>query len=299
MELTFLGTSCMVPTKERNVSSFYLSFRNEGILFDCGEGTQRQMNIVGIKRTSVTRILLSHWHGDHVSGLIGLIQTLGNEENTPTLHVYGPQETKLRMAHLFNTCIFGNKIDIIVHEVHPKQLEKIEDCAEFEIWAAPLNHSIPCIGYIFVEKDRHNIDKKKMNILGIKEGPHVAELKAGKSIVYNKKKIYPKDMLITIPGKRVAYIADTAVCKSTMDLANHADILVCESTYSHTHQEKAEKYCHLTATQAAQIASQSDAKKLYLTHFSQRYGGINQIEEDAKAIFPNSICARDFLRVTI
>ncbi len=299
MELTFLGTSCMVPTKHRNVSGMFLQFRDQGILFDCGEGTQRQMNIAGIKRTSVTRILLSHWHGDHVSGLIGLIQTLGHEENGPTLHIYGPAQTKQRMSHLFNTCIFGNKVDIVVHEMDPVKLERIEDQEEFEIFAAPLDHEVPCIGYRFVEKDRHNIDKDKMQILGLRSGPHMAQLKEGKSVVVNKKKISPKDIITVIKGRSLAYVPDTVLCKGAMDLAEDADLLVSEATYGHDEEEKADKHFHLTARQAAQLASQSGAKKLFLTHFSQRYADVSKIEDDAKMVFPNTICAQDFMRINV
>ena len=123
MEITFLGTSCMVPTKERNVSGIFLRFKSEGILFDCGEGTQRQMNIAGLKRTTVNKILISHWHGDHVSGIIGLIQTLGNDlanlgQEAPVIKVFGPKETKTRIDHMMQTCIFDSKVDLVVEEQH-------------------------------------------------------------------------------------------------------------------------------------------------------------------------------------
>ena len=125
MEITFLGTSCMVPTKDRNVTGIFLDYKGKGILIDCGEGTQRQMNIAGINRNSVSYILLSHWHGDHVSGLIGLIQTIGNQnaqnEDVPVLHIFGPRETEERIEHMLKTCIFdSNKMRLEIHELHPK-----------------------------------------------------------------------------------------------------------------------------------------------------------------------------------
>lgn len=294
-----MGTSCMVPTKQRNVSGLFLQWKDEGVLFDCGEGTQRQMNIAGIKRTSVTRILISHWHGDHVSGLIGLIQTLGHEENAPKLHVYGPKETKMRLGHLFHTCIFGNNVDITVHEIDIKKLGKIEDQEEFEIWAAPMDHDIPCVGYSFVEKDRHNIDKDKMKELGLKPGPHMADLKDGKAITIGKKKIHPKDIITVIKGRRFTVIPDTAECKGAFDLCEDADMVVCEATYGHDEEEKARKHFHMTSRQAAQLASQTNAKQLFLTHFSQRYSDMSKVEDDAKMIFPNTVCAQDFMKVKI
>ncbi|MFQ5475351.1 MAG: MBL fold metallo-hydrolase, partial [Candidatus Nanoarchaeia archaeon] len=121
MQITFLGTSSMVPTKERNVSGIFLEYRGEGILLDCGEGTQRQMNMTGIKRTSVKKVLLSHWHGDHVSGLIGLIQTLGNAEENARLMIFGPKGTKKRMEHMMNCAAFENKVELVIEELDPRE----------------------------------------------------------------------------------------------------------------------------------------------------------------------------------
>ena len=150
MQLTFLGTSSMVPTKERNVPSVFLQFKDQGILFDCGEGTQRQMNIAGIKRTNVTKILISHWHGDHVAGLIGLLQTLGNEEELPRLEIYGPKDTKKRMAYLLRSCFFDVAVDLHVKDLKGKKLTRFFENEDFAIECAELEHKIPCMGYVFI-----------------------------------------------------------------------------------------------------------------------------------------------------
>ena len=160
MQITFLGTSCMVPTKERNVSGIFLSYKTEGILFDCGEGTQRQMNICGIKRTRVTKIFISHWHGDHVSGIIGLIQTMGNNENPPILKIYGPEGTKERMHYLLKSCIFDQRMDLQINEIDiKKDIKKIYEDDNFYIEAGKLSHKIHCIGYSFFEEDKIRINK--------------------------------------------------------------------------------------------------------------------------------------------
>src|SRR3989344_2060090 len=275
MEITFLGTGAMVPTKERNVSAIFLSYDTYGLLFDCGEGTQRQMNIAGINRNKVTHIFLSHWHGDHVSGLIGLIQTLGNQtaqnEERKKIHIFGPKETEMRMEHLLRTCIFDNKLVMEVHEITPKKNELINilDRDEFYIEAASLDHSIPCIGYRLTEKDTRKIDMKKAQVLGLKPGPLIGRLQQGVEVEFQGKKI-SAGMISTIKkGKKLGITMDTAPCKGAQLLAEDTDLFICEASYASAIEEKAEDYKHMTAKQAALIAANSNVKKLILTHLSQ------------------------------
>lgn len=299
MQITFLGTSCMVPTKERNVSSVFLGFKAEGILFDCGEGTQRQMNIAGIKRTNVTKILISHWHGDHVSGIIGLLQTMGNDEAPPKVEIFGPPGTMTHMKSIMEACIFEARVDLKVNELDPSDVEKCFEDDDFIIECAPLDHTTPCLGFAFTEKDRRKIKMAYLEKIGVREGPHLKKLQAGESIVYKGKKIDVNDATSVEKGKKIAYIMDTRPCSTAVDLARNADILICESAYAHDLQEKAISYRHLTAQEAAEMASNADVKKLYLTHFSQRYKTIQQIKEDASMIFPNVVCAEDFMKVNV
>lgn len=299
MKLTFLGTSAQVPTKDRNVAGVFLKYKTQGILFDCGEGTQRQMNIAGINRLDVTKILLSHWHGDHSIGIIGLLQTIGSTEKPVKVEIFGPKETKKRMEHLFNAFIFDNKVELIIKDLNPKAKTKFYETDEYYLECAPLSHKTPCIGFTFVEKDRQNINKAAMKKYEIPEGPHMKKLKQGKTITINGKKIEPKQIIKITKGRKIAYIADTRPCKACYDLAQDADILIAESTYISNLKDKAEKYKHLTAQEAAQIASTANAKKLYLTHFSQRYKSTQEIEEDARVIFDQSFCARDFLKIKL
>ncbi len=299
MELTFLGTSCMVPTKERNVAGTFLSYKNEGILFDCGEGTQRQMNITGIKRSAVTKILVTHWHGDHVSGLIGLIQTLSNQERPPTIEVYGPKGTNERIGHMLKAVVFENKVDLRTKELSPKTTEKFYENKDFCLECARMNHSTPCLAYAFIEKDKLNIDKLKLKKYGIKEGPYLAKLKEGETINYEGKEITPEMVTNPIKGRKICYITDTRPNANCHKLAHDSDILICDGTFTHELIEKAEKYNHLTAREAAQIASQSNAKALYLTHFSQRYKSTQEIEDDARNVFDKSYCAKDFMKINL
>jgi ribonuclease Z len=301
IEITFLGTSAMVPTKERNVTGIFLRYKNEGILLDCGEGTQRQMNIAGINRNSVTKILVSHWHGDHVSGIVGLLQTMGNKEKNPKIAIYGPKGTKEHVKHMMGMVIFDVQVELEVHELVPKKNEILTalETDDYVVECSAIDHKIPCIGYSFIEKDRLNIDVDKQKKLGVKDGPHLRKLKEGKTIKYKGKEIKPEDVTYVVEGKKITYIADTAACENAAKLAKEADVMISESAYAANLQEKADEYKHLTAKDAAMLASQADVKKLILTHFSQRYKTVEEIEEDAKTIFPETACAFDFMKIKV
>lgn len=299
MEMVFLGTSSMVPTKERNASSIFMKFEADGILFDCGEGTQRQMNIAGINRNDVNTIFISHWHGDHVGGLIGLLQTLSNGTDEKTIRLFGPVGTKEHFEHMLKMCVFENRVDVVVKELKPEEDEEIValDKPLYKVTAVALDHSTPCIGYSFYIKDKRRADKKKMDDLGLPEGPHIQDLIDGKAITHKGKKIHPEDATYVVEGKKISFIWDTAECPGCDVLAAGADLLVSEATHLDEISERAKKYKHLTALQAAQIASRNGVKKLYLTHFSQRYKTVEEIESEAKMIFPETICAFDFLKI--
>lgn len=300
MQITMLGTSCMVPTKDRNVAGVHLSYKAEGILFDCGEGTQRQMNICGIKRSGVTKICVSHWHGDHVSGIIGLIQTMGNSvDTTPILDVYGPIGTKLRMKHIMQSCIFENKVDIRIHEMNPKGVERFFETEDYALECAPMKHSVPCIAYSFIVKDKLNVDPTLLEKHGIKPGKHLADIKAGKTITYEGKTFTPEMLTHLVEGKKVTYVTDTRPNRFCAEVAEGADILIIDATYVSTLGDKAEQYSHLTARESASIASQAGVKKLVLTHFSQRYKNTQDIEEDARVVFDNVVCAKDFMKIRL
>ncbi|MBW2993128.1 ribonuclease Z [Candidatus Woesearchaeota archaeon] len=296
MKITFLGTSCAVPTKERNPTSFFLEYRGEGILFECGEGTQRQLKIAGIKPTRVTRILISHWHGDHVLGLAGLIDTLGFLNYNKTLHIYGPRETKKRLASLLESTVDELRIALDVKEIGEG---RFYDGRWFELESSKLEHKHPTLGYAFIEKYRRRIDVKYVKKLGIPMGPLLGKLQEGKQISYKGRKISVKDATYVVKGKKIAYVADTLPCKGAYDIAKDADLLVAESTYISKDKEKAREYYHMTAQDAAQIANKSNAKKLLLVHISARYKNVQEIEQDARDIFDNSFAAKDFMKVDV
>ncbi len=296
IELTFLGTTCMVPTKDRNHQGLFLRYKNEGLLFDCGEGIQRQFKIAGIKLTKVTRILISHWHGDHVLGLPGFIQSMAASDYEGTLEIYGPIGIKARMKSMMETFLFDRTLPLKVTEVKDGT---IIDTKEFSISCGNLEHGIPTLGYTFIEKDRRRIKMPELKKLGVPEGPHIATLQEGKDIVYEGKKVKSTDTTYLVKGKKVTILSDTFVCKACYDLAKDADLLVCEASFTSEHEEKATEYKHMTAEQAGLLASRSEVTRLVLTHFSPRYKDVSVIEDDAKKVFENVTLAYDFLKMKV
>lgn len=296
MKITFLGTSCMMPTKERNPSAVFLEFKSDGVLFDCGEGTQRQMKIAGISLAKVTKICISHWHGDHVLGLPGLLLTVASLELNKSVNVYGPPGSKKAINTLFGSIELETKLRIKVHEIKQGVFFENDD---FLLECAPMKHPAPCIGFAFVEKDRRRIKIKVIKKLGIPEGPLLGKLQRGKSVEWKGKKVSPEDTTTIVKGRKVTFITDTIMTKNCFSLAKDADLLIIDSTYSSKLKDKAEERGHLTALEAGQIASQSNVKKAILTHFSARYKDTDELEEEARTVFDNVLCAHDFMRVKL
>ncbi len=296
MEIVFLGTGSMVPTKERNHSALLLSYKDEGILFDCGEGTQRQLKMAGLNLNKITKILISHWHGDHVLGLPGLVQTMGSLGYEGTLEIYGPKGTKKRMESMGDVFLFEDGVDVKVEDVNKTRFFAGK---EFALEALPLEHTTSCLGYSFIENDKRRIKKELLKKKGVAEGPLVGKLQEGQSVKINGKTIAPDEVSIIEKGKKVTYIADTKLCSNAIKLSENADILICESTYANDLEEKASLYKHLTAGQAGFIANKAGVKKLVLTHFSQRYKDLEQIKEDAKTVFSNITCANDLMKISL
>lgn len=297
MEATFLGTSCMIPTKERNLFSVFIRHETEGALVDCGEGTQRQFKQADMNLTKITRILITHWHGDHVLGLPGLVQTLGASHYNGTLNIYGPKGTKKFFENLKKSFHFDIRIEVKVHDITKNGLVFENNVIRIE--AEKLEHGVPCLGYKIIEPDKRRINMKKAKDLGLNEGPLLGQLQEGKSVMLKGKKINPDDVSNIIVGRKVAIVVDTVICNGAKKLANDVDLLIAESTYTSDLEEKGEEYGHMTAQQAAKLAQMANVKDLILTHFSQRYKTSDVILEDAKKVFPNVRCAYDLMNVRL
>lgn len=296
MKLTILGTAAMVPTKDRNHAAVLLEYKGTSVLFDCGEGTQRQFSIAGLKITKVKVVCLSHFHGDHVLGVPGLVQSLAQNNVGEPITILGPQHTTSFLKNMLAGMYSDHVVPYKVIEITKDTTTKFD---EFSIRSAPLKHGVPCVGFTFIEHDRRRINTAKQKKLNIPDGPHLGMLQDGKTVTFRGKKLTPDELTYLVQGKRVAYITDTEICDNCYVLAEDADVLISEATHASDLAEKAEKYKHLTAKDAGLIASKSGVKKLVLTHFSGRYKTTQEIQDDVGVVFDNVVCAHDFLKMTV
>ncbi len=297
MEITILGTSSMIPTKDRNHTSIFLSHKGEGILMDCGEGTQRQMKLAGIRPSKIKKILISHWHGDHTLGLPGLLQTMAGTAYEGTVKIFGPSGTKEHFEHMMKA--FPGDLRTLTYEIKEVEDGKIYDGSDIIIKSYKLDHNIPCVGYRIEEKDRRRINVNYVKKIGIGEGPLMGKLQKGENVKFKGKEIKANDATYIVKGKIVGYIADTNLCANMSKIAKDCDVLISESTYEEKEKEKALEYDHLTSVNGAEIASNNNVKKLVLIHFSQRYKTVDKIEEEARTIFPETVCGYDFMKIKV
>jgi ribonuclease Z len=306
LQITFLGTSSGVPTRSRNVSSVALRLpqRAEVWLFDCGEGTQHQVLRSDLKISQITRIFITHMHGDHIYGLMGLLASCGLAGNPSRIDIYGPPKLDdyLRACGRYSQTHFSYPVK--VHTVKPGLVFEDE---EFSVSCAPLTHRVPAFGYRVAEKDKPGrFDVDRAMAMGIPSGPIYGKLKRGEVITLPDGRIVNGADLCgeTQVGRKFAYCTDTIYCDAAVELAQDADVVVHEATFSHQDAELAYQRLHSTSTMAAQVALGAQAKQLIMTHFSPRYTPGNPIVLDdllaeAKAIFPNTLMAHDFFTYEI
>lgn len=289
--LVILGSSSQVPTRFRNHGAYLLRWNNEGFLFDPGEGTQRQFIYANIAPTCISRIFISHFHGDHCLGLGSILMRLNLDKVPHAVHCYYPGKFKEHFDRLRFGTVYHNTLKVIEHPIFEDGV--VEERDGFRIEAAQLCHGIENFGWRITESDQRKYDKEKLAQSKIR-GPLVKELEQAGHIVIDGQKILLEDVSYIRKGDTFSYVVDTKKCKNAEELAKGATLLLCESTYLHQHKDLAESHHHLTAKQAAEIAKKSHAKKLVLTHFSSRYQHVSEILKEAKGIFPNTVVAEDF-----
>ncbi len=282
IKLTFLGTSGMIPDDKRNHPAFLLNYGRENILVDCGEGTQIQFRKAKLNPCKITRILITHWHGDHTFGLPGLLRTLSTSGYNKKLFIYGPKGFKKHMNDMFTA--FG---EITEYKIEVKEVfGKFFETEDFYLEAKAMIHVQPCNAYSFVARGKTRIDKKKLKKHKVPLGKHLQKLKQGRDIKYEGKKYKASNFTFTEREKKVSFVLDTVMNKKIVPFVKNSDILVCESSFDSTLEKKAREYKHLTSKQAAEIAKKSKTDRLFLVHVSQRYSkNYRKILDEAKKIF--------------
>lgn len=297
LEIVFLGTGSGIPSKRRNPASIWFQYEDEVMLFDCGEGTQRQLMSAKLSFMKINHIFITHWHADHWAGIIGLMQTMNMEGRRKTLYIYGPEAERF-VSDLLDLDYWGPRFKVIPKNVpwDGKEITKIFSSKGFDIFSTPVKHSVPAVAFMFKENDSWNVDiQKAEKLFGLKEGPLVGKLKNQGKVEIRGKTLHLKDVGVLKKGLKVVYTGDTEQCKTLLDLAKDSDLLIHDATFA----DEQEGIAHGSAKEAAILAKDANAKRLILTHFSRRYVDVEPIKEDARKTFKNTDVAEDFMRITL
>ena len=298
MKLVFLGTSAAQPTEKRGLSCICLEKDGEILMFDAGESAQVSYMKSGLGWNKKMKIFVTHLHGDHCIGILGLLQTMSMQNRTESLEIFGPKGIDEFLAANIKILNFGLSFSILITIVNEGT---IYENNKFLIHAAKANHSITAFSYLFEEKDkpgRFNVEKAKE--LGIPEGELWNKLQNGEDITNNEKIIKPEQVLgKKRPGKKIGISGDTMPTKELEEFFRECDYLVFDSTFLDEEKQKAQDTCHSTAKQAAELGKNANVKNLILTHFSARYKDEIGHKTEAEQIHNSVITAKDLLEVII
>ncbi len=294
LAIRLLGTSASRPTVERNVASAAIVREGETLLFDCGEGTQRQMMRYGVS-FNVGDIFFTHFHADHLIGVIGLMRTMALQGRTEPLRLWGPRgaERWLRRAETFGA-------DRLTFPVEIRELAADERVARagYAIVPFPVEHGgAIAVGYALVEEERKGrFNPELARELGIPEGPLWGRIHRGEAVTLDDGRVIEPRVLVgdRRPGRTIVLTGDTRPCAATIEMARGADLLVHESTFGEEEAERARETGHSTAREAAEVAREAGVSRLLLTHFSARYSrDAGELEREARAVFPATVAGKD------
>jgi ribonuclease Z len=299
-ELVVLGTSSQVPTRHRNHNGYLLRFDGEGVLFDPGEGTQRQMLFAGVPASAVTRICVTHFHGDHCLGLPGVLYRQSLDGVTRPLPVFFPASGTRYFERLREATIHRAMPNVRAFPVHCPEgtLVPVDPGPPFTLSAARLRHGADAVGWRIDEPAGRRMLPERLDAAGV-HGPDVGRLQQEGSIVVDGRRVTLAEMSEERLPQSMAFVMDTAPCPGATLLAGGVDLLVCEATYAEADAALAEEYGHMTARQAGRLAAAAGARRLVLTHFSQRYRDVAGLVEEAAAEFAEVVAAEDLATIPL
>ena len=294
MTVHFLGTGGSWPSAQRNVAATAIKRGSEVLLFDCGEGTQRQFQKGGLSYQAISKIFISHLHGDHVYGLPGIVKTMQLNERTDPLDVYGPRGILDLMGVYDRIANVRDQFPIRVHELRDGSHVKFEG---YEVRAAKMNHGLHNLAYGLVEEERPGrFDKPTALRLGVPEGPLFRKLQMGEEVKSKDGRSVRPTEVLGPPrrGRKVVVTGDTGPCEALVSFAHGSTLLICEATYCAEMADRAAEYGHMTAAWAAEAAKRAAVERLVLTHISPRYVDSGQHLAEARPIFAQVTVAEDF-----
>ncbi|HEU4955506.1 MAG TPA: ribonuclease Z [Gemmatimonadales bacterium] len=296
---TFLGTGAATPTVDRNVAGLAVQREGETILFDCGEGNQRQMMRYGVG-FSFTEIFFTHYHADHILGVTGLLRTMGLQDRTAPVILYGPKGAQRVLGAAIALGVERNKFPVEIREVRPgDRLER----AQYDIVVFETDHRPDTVGFALAEHTRlGRFNPDRAREMGIPEGPLWGRLHKGETIVLEDGRTVAPADLVGAPrrGRTLVYSGDTRPSLTVVEAARGADLLIHEATFGSDELERAKETGHSTAAEAARVAVEAGARRLVLTHISPRYTrDAPELLAEARAIFPETVVARDGMTVDV
>ncbi len=288
--LYVLGTSSQVPTRYRNHNGYLLDWEGRGILFDPGEGIQRQMLLAGLPASRIHHICITHFHGDHCLGLAGIIQRLSLDRVTRPVHVYYPASGQVYLDRLRAASIFVDVTNLVLVPISAPGVVFRDE--RFQLETEPLDHTVESWGYRLREHDNRRIVAERLPAFGL-AGAAVGRLQREGAVEQEGRRITLEQVSEPRPGQVFAFVMDSRACDGALRLAQGADLLVCESTYLSSEAREAREYGHMTAAQAASTAREAGVELLVLTHFSQRYEALEPFLVEAGQIHERVVAARD------
>jgi ribonuclease Z len=300
-EVNILGCGSALPTTRHFASSQVVNIREKLFMIDCGEGAQLQLRRSKLKFTRLNHIFISHLHGDHCFGLMGLISTFGLLGRTATLHIYAHEDLEKLLAPQLEYFCKGMTYEVAFHSINPNQAEVIYDDRSVSVTTIPLKHRIPTCGFLFQEKQTPNhiirdmVDFYRVPVFELNR------IKNGEDYVTPDGTVVPNHRLTTPsdPPRSYAYCSDTAYLKSIIPQIKGVDLLFHEGTFAQCDAARAKETYHTTAAQAAEIALEAEAKQLVIGHFSARYEDESILLKEAQAVFPSTLLAKENLRITL